>query len=212
MITLDWVTMNRNPSIIRPMSENTRDESDIQRHCMLDLETLAVRPHAAIVAIGAAAFSRQEGIVSMMQLPMLNINDGVPSQFDVDISTLDWWSRQSDEVKFQGTYDISNELDAFGERLNQFTEWFQRYNCRWVWGNGATFDNVILRHAYDVFPDKKAPWSYRDDRCFRTLANVFNINVKVGEFEGTPHIAAHDAVHQAKCLLDSDWKDERYGD
>ena len=37
-----------------------------------------------------------------------------------------------------------------------------------VWGNGATFDNVILSNAFAACNIER-PWSYKSDRCYRTL-------------------------------------------
>ena len=68
-----------------------------------------------------------------------------------------------------------------------------------MWGNGAAFDNVILAVAY-----KRAwlpvPWSYKNDRCYRTVAALAPevARPEVGE----RHNAADDAEAQARHLIE----------
>ena len=40
-----------------------------------------------------------------------------------------------------------------------------------IWGNGAGFDNTLLRQAYEV-NSREVPWAFRHDRCFRTLRGL----------------------------------------
>jgi exodeoxyribonuclease VIII len=66
-----------------------------------------------------------------------------------------------------------------------------------VWGNGATFDNVILANAYDACRIRR-PWKYYADMCFRTVRNQYpHVQVKR---QGTHHNALDDALTQAHHL------------
>ena len=67
-----------------------------------------------------------------------------------------------------------------------------------VWGNGATFDNVIIANAYKAVSLDK-PWAYRSDRCYRTMINTFQ-DVRKPDMQGTVHNALDDAKLQAKHL------------
>lgn len=64
-----------------------------------------------------------------------------------------------------------------------------------VWGNGAAYDNVLLRGAYQRLY-MPLPWEWRNDRCFRTLRKALP-HVEAPTREGTAHHALDDARHQA---------------
>jgi hypothetical protein len=63
-----------------------------------------------------------------------------------------------------------------------------------IWGNGAGFDNVLLRQVYETH-GREMPWSFRHDRCFRTLRNM--LTIEEGHYLGTAHTALADAENQA---------------
>lgn len=69
-----------------------------------------------------------------------------------------------------------------------------------LWGNGATFDNVVLRNAYAV-TDVVPFWSFRGDRCYRTVRNGLREEGDEIEFSGEPHMALEDARRQALQLI-----------
>ena len=67
-----------------------------------------------------------------------------------------------------------------------------------VWGNGASFDNVILSQMYRRHQIAQ-PWKWWNDRCYRTtLAGHPPVNL---DFVGTKHNALDDAMHQARTLI-----------
>ena len=66
-----------------------------------------------------------------------------------------------------------------------------------VWGNGATFDNVILSNAYKA-AGMEQPWKFWDDRCYRTVKGLLP-DIKI-ERLGTHHNAVYDAMSQARHL------------
>jgi hypothetical protein len=71
------------------------------------------------------------------------------------------------------------------------------------WGNGADFDLVILSTLYDDCKVQR-PWRYHQQRCFRTLKNVFPREYEVAKqlVGGNPvkHDALADAEWQARVL------------
>lgn len=67
-----------------------------------------------------------------------------------------------------------------------------------VWGNGASFDNVILRGAY-ARNSTPAPWAWWNDRCYRTI-KALHREVPM-ERLGTHHNALDDAISQALHLI-----------
>ncbi|EAA3808440.1 3'-5' exoribonuclease, partial [Salmonella enterica subsp. enterica] len=72
-----------------------------------------------------------------------------------------------------------------------------------VWGNGANFDNVILRGAFER-ASLPCLWNYRNDHDVRTmvtLGRAIGFDPKRDmPFEGDMHNALADARHQAKYV------------
>jgi hypothetical protein len=180
-------------------------------HIMLDLETLGTGPRAAIVAIGACEFALRGGGMEGRGIDPFDVNIGstfyarvslasAMAHGDVDPSTLLWWMQQSDAARkatFQG------EADSLEPALRSFTYYLQHVDnselldglC--VWGNGAAFDNVVIRSAYARIGGR-APWSFRNDKCYRTVIGL--VPDQGFERHGDAHNALDDAITQALYL------------
>lgn len=163
---------------------------------MLDLETLDTRPSAVVLSIGAVAFSRV-GIFGSFYAVL----DRDPQKFIYERSesreTLEWWKEQPPEARAVFSEKTVPPLYALG----QFSQWMSAYDGAGLWGNGAAFDNVILRSLYDSV-GVEAPWSFTRDRCYRTVRAQRKCNGFVDlPSEGVAHNALDDAMYQAKNLL-----------
>ncbi|MDE9483360.1 3'-5' exoribonuclease [Xenorhabdus bovienii] len=104
-------------------------------------------------------------------------------------------------ISEDGLPSITEVLFELEEFVNKNT----KYNTHGlkVWGNGASFDNVILRSAYDR--EKMKPfWRWNNDRDVRTiveLGRAIGFDPKHNmPFEGSRHNALDDAIHQAKYV------------
>ena len=162
---------------------------------MLDLETMGLRPNAAIIAIGAACFT-ETNIVSTFETPV-SLKSCTDLGLSTDQSTIDWWSKQSSAARARWqTEDAPDLLTA----LRAFSDWLSMTSTpsqRRVWGNGADFDLPIITSAYRVV-DADAPWKYYNQRCFRTVKSMFEVpNIPR---QGVYHAAMDDAVYQAQIL------------
>lgn len=158
---------------------------------MLDLETFGTSPGSVIVSIGAVAFNKDE--LGPTFYRNIDISDAMRAGFHVQGETLAWWMQQSDGARSA----LFNNPDpiTLKEALNRFSEYLRTLPPRVrVWGNGATFDNVLLSEAYRGCGIRR-PWSYKDDVCFRTL-NKF-VGAVYPERVGTHHNALDDAKTQA---------------
>ncbi|CAM8176549.1 3'-5' exonuclease [Escherichia coli] len=72
-----------------------------------------------------------------------------------------------------------------------------------VWGNGANFDNTILRRSYER-QGIPCPWRYYNDRDVRIIVELgkaidFDARTAI-PFEGERHNALDDARYQAKYV------------
>jgi len=67
-----------------------------------------------------------------------------------------------------------------------------------MWGNGASFDNVILSETY-LRLGMKAPWPFWKNKCYRTAKGMYPA-VEINR-SGTHHNALDDARSQAEHLI-----------
>jgi len=160
-------------------------------HVMVDLETLGNGSNAVVVAIGAVQFNAG-GVGSVFSV-LVDPQSCVASGLQMDVSTVMWWMKQSDAARAA----LQGKGLLLGDALEQFSSWFPKEGC--LWGNGATFDNVILSNAYRAV-GQKTPWPYWGDRCYRTVKNLYP-EIKAPVFQGTAHNALDDAAHQARHLI-----------
>ena len=160
---------------------------------MLDLETMGSDSDAAVVAIGAVKFDPATGKTGEEFYEVVDLQSSVDAGMRMNVSTVMWWMRQEDEARKK----ISEVKGVpLRDALVRFSEWFG--DDKPVWGDGATFDNVILSNAYSL-TGLKRPWSYRSDRCYRTMKNLKSVPVnRVGTF----HCAVDDARTQAAHLME----------
>ena len=160
---------------------------------MIDLETMGTNNNAAIIAIGAVTFDF-EGNIGPTFYETIDLASSVENGGVMDASTVLWWMKQSGDARKEFEREGLLEyvvLEHFQEFLAQFGSDVK------VWGNGASFDNVILANAYTRWVMDK-PWQYYNDRCYRTMKGLHPEIMM--EREGTHHNALADAISQAKHL------------
>lgn len=173
------------------------------KHVMVDLETLDSAPTAAIVSIGAVVMDLDKFTLGE---EFYSVVDPASSQglgLTIGADTVRWWLQQSPEALAMFR-SVAQKVDTLPVSLQRFTCWareneFLKEDLA-IWGNGATFDNVILRNAYKAC-GLKAPWSYRHDFCYRTMYRNFPSSEKYVK-EGVAHNALDDARSQARALVE----------
>lgn len=164
-------------------------------HIMIDLETMGNRPNAPIVAIGAVAFEKH-GTLDLFYTTV-SLESAVAAGGVMSPSTVLWWLRQSDMARG----DMFDAKTPIQDALHEFSEFVERFASEspGVWGNGASFDNVILAETYRRF-GLEEPWAFWQDRCYRTVKNMYP-DVKM-ERLGVHHNAQADALSQARHLIE----------
>ena len=160
---------------------------------MLDIETLGNNSNSVIISIGAVFFDKN-GIGSKFY-QKVNAQSCLDIGLEMDVSTILWWIQQSENARKEF---IGNEKEVSIKTALQNFNNFINYDCI-IWGNGSEFDNTIVANAY-----RKAgmtlPWKYSNNRCFRTLKNLFpNVKKPANNDEG--HNALSDAVWQAEYAI-----------
>ena len=168
------------------------------RDVMIDIETMSNTPDAAIVSIGAVEFDFASKRLGEEFYVNIDLASAVDSGGVMNASTVIWWMKQTEAARSLFLEPAQHIADA----LNHFSEWMQQRgekNDIRVWGNGAAFDNVILVAAYTRL-GLEPPWKFWNDRCYRTIKNLFPKN-KAHRI-GTHHHALDDARTQAMHLIE----------
>lgn len=162
---------------------------------MVDLETLDNGPTSAILSIGAVAFNEIGPGDEFYTVVKVKSCTDVGLTLNAD--TVMWWMQQSDAARAAFN---NNEAMHLREALRRFEQFITSATGdprkAKVWGNGATFDNVILANAYRA-SGLDRPWKYSNDRCYRTLKNLYPW-VKGPASGAVKHNALEDARWQAR--------------
>jgi len=165
---------------------------------MIDIETMGNTPGCAILSIGAVFI--KDGNLAEEFYQKIDLESCMDVGLKMDASTVLWWMKQSDEARAHITDDEGLEL---GVVLHMFLKWIN--TCMEsatelnVWGNGASFDVVLMEEAFRK-THINIPWEFWGHRCFRTLKNLCP-SVPKPVFTGTKHHALDDAKWQALHMI-----------
>ncbi|HCZ3377347.1 TPA: 3'-5' exoribonuclease [Escherichia coli] len=188
-----------NPLIKVNGHHESTSTSRLWHHLMIDLETMGKNPDAPINALAGKFFDPATGEMGPEFSKTIDLETagGV-----IDRNTIKWWLKQSREAQ---SAILTDEI-PLDDALLQLREFIDENSGEFfvqVWGNGANFDNVILRRSYER-QGIPCPWRYTNDRDVRTmvaLGLVMDFDARsVITFEGERHNALHDAHYQAKYV------------
>ncbi|EOC7613425.1 3'-5' exoribonuclease [Escherichia coli] len=188
-----------NPLIKVNGHHESTSTSRLWHHLKIDLETMGKNPDAPINALAGKFFDPATGEMGPEFSKTIDLETagGV-----IDRDTIKWWLKQSREAQ---SAILTDEI-PLDDALLQLREFIDENSGEFfvqVWGNGANFDNVILRRSYER-QEIPCPWRYTNDRDVRTivaLGLVMDFDARsVITFEGERHNALHDARYQAKYV------------
>lgn len=185
--------------------------SDIlNKHLMIDLETMGLKPGSPVLTIGAVWFDPErngwrpdyEGFY--VKLDFLEVveryKDGLTAE------TLQWWLGQTDEARAEltdaeGTVSVAKGLTALSDFIRDSSE---REDLRdvYVWGNSNKFDLGLLEFMYDK-EGIDIPWNYARDMNCRTIVWLAKVLIGMKRpkiVQGVTHNALDDARHQARYV------------
>ncbi|EIM4577862.1 3'-5' exoribonuclease, partial [Escherichia coli] len=188
-----------NPLIKVNGHRESTSTSRLWHHLMIDLETMGKNPDAPINALAGKFFDPATGEMGPEFSKTIDLETagGV-----IERDTIKWWLKQSREAQ---SAILTDEI-PLDDALLQFREFIDENSGEFfvqVWGNGATFDNVILRRSYER-QGIPCPWRYTNDRDVRTMVALglvmdFDARTTI-PFEGEHHNALHDTRYQAKYV------------
>lgn len=184
---------------------NTDPLNAFYTHLMVDMETMGNSPDAPIVSIGAVFFDPSTGNTGAEFYRVVSLESSMSFGMKPDASTIQWWLKQSPEARSAILVDEAMGLLETLELLADFIAENAANGSHTVqlWGNGCSFDNVILRRAYALTDTPFAVpfWNDRDVRTMVELGKSVGINPRYDiPFEGDMHNALSDARHQVKYV------------
>lgn len=176
------------------------DDTARMRDIMIDLETMGTRPDSAILSIGACTFDQRSLSIGSRFYLTISLQSSLDAGLKVDGGTVMWWLGQSDDAR----RDVrGGAQEPLASALCKLSAWIEEVSVerksRCVWGNGASFDPVLLESAYRA-AGIEIPWEFWGVRCFRTIKNLWP-NVEPPARKGVHHNALDDAEHQVEHLF-----------
>ena len=192
-----------NNESVHQIAEQKSDK--LYSHLMVDMETMGCGPDAAIVSIGGVFFDPSSGNTGAEFYQVVRLESSMSFGMKPDASTIEWWLKQSSEARSAILVDDAMGLLETLELLADFIAENAANGSHTVqiWGNGCSFDNVILRRAF-ALTDTPFPVPYWNDRDVRTMVELgksVGINPRFDiPFEGDMHNALSDARHQVKYV------------
>jgi hypothetical protein len=163
---------------------------------MLDLETLGRSAGCVVLSIGAVRFDMEKGLQEEFYR-VIDLDTSLAAGLKVEPETVAWWFQQEPEARKVLLEAMNGTACGLRTALQDLQEFLKPDDL--IWGNGATFDNAIVVAAAEAV-NLPRPWSYRNDRCFRTLRSLYP-DVNWPQTTGILHHALDDAKTQAQLAV-----------
>jgi hypothetical protein len=162
-------------------------------HVMVDLETMGNGTNAAICSIGAVEFDINTGETGLEFFVKVDLQSCLDRGLSVNGSTIMWWLSQSENARMA----LLGENKNLAQALYEFRLFLEKLGANDVqfWGNGITFDGVILTEAYRAC-NLKEPWNFRNERDVRTLVSLAPKVKEHYPVMGTAHHPIDDCKYQ----------------
>jgi len=164
-------------------------------HLMIDLETLATTPNAAILTIGACKFDPCGRDVHSTYYERIKLESQEEYGRTINEDTLQWWSQQDPQIQEDAFGESTDRIDLRDAMKKLYTFGLGTTN---VWSHGAIFDVVIIEDICRTF-QQAVTWKFWEVRDTRTLFDLADVSVRI---EGK-HNALTDAVAQAHAVQQS---------
>lgn len=161
---------------------------------MIDIETMGIETNSALISLGAVRFDPHATVGEVIDsfYVAIDLTSSVNAGLKISPSTVMWWmNKDRDAAREQLLSENHVDIES---ALIGFADWYGPESLP-TWGNGATFDNVIVANAMKLC-GLPVPWKYYHERCFRTLKNLVPLVNAVPQPAGVAHHALYDALYQ----------------
>ena len=167
---------------------------------MIDTETLAINPRAAVVQIGLAYRLPGNAYVQTKEICIRPSSYKGRPEFSVTESTVKWHQQDParaaniERCELEGV-SVDTAPLALADALAIISN---EGNCKLIlWSCGTDFDFPILANLYKAYGQIQ-PWRYGNVRDYRTMRELFKAEVPM-QRKGD-HTAVADAVAQYEHL------------
>jgi hypothetical protein len=183
------------------------------KHIMVDLETMGTVPGCVGLSIGAVVMDFEDFTLKEQFYTCVSLPDSLENFLHEEEETRKWWESKTPEAR-QVLFDANDPgAPRLAEAMEELNYWLKGIGASVrktrLYGNGADFDNPILRVMYHAA--KVDPFGSRagffGGRCYRTLKSldeIFGPAFAAPKLErvGTFHNALDDAKSQALHLME----------
>ncbi|GGA23257.1 3'-5' exonuclease [Dyella nitratireducens] len=160
---------------------------------IIDTETLANSANAAILSVGAIAFSHESGIDPIKFYSKIDLREQDGRMIDPNVVTC-WMRRAQEDDHAIDVFDGEREpVRVVLEQLSTYIGAHLAVDGE-VWGDGL--DCMTIRTLYEEF-GIATPWRNAQQRCVRTLRSlVMQLDIEIN--------VSHD-VSSCQELDDAEW-------
>jgi len=163
-------------------------------HVMVDLETMGRDSDAVICSIGAVEFDINTGETGKEFFAKVDIQSCLDKGMTVNGPTIEWWLQQNDKARLAVTAGTGKHIAQMLYEFKLFIEELGANDVQ-IWGNGVSFDVVILTEAHRAC-NLKEPWNFRNERDVRTLVSFAPVIKEHFPKMGTEHHPIDDCKYQ----------------
>jgi exodeoxyribonuclease VIII len=165
----------------------------------------SAKNRALLVSIGAVFFDPATGNTGPEFYEVISLESSMACGGVPDASTIIFWLKASSEARSEIVMDSAITLSDALQQLDDFitANASNGKDSVQVWGNGATYDNVLLAESFDR-AGIPCPWKFWNNRDVRTIVELGKAVGYTPRYEipfvGEPHKAISDAHHQVKYV------------
>lgn len=180
----------------------------MNKHFMVDIETLSTAVNAAVLSIGAVEFDPMSGKIEREFYHKLDLSD--QTNRHIDANTVQWWVKQclvnTDNIEFLSKNNrekdavayVLHELGAFinGGKEYAMTR-VEGYEKIALWACDPDFDIAILADLYKEH-NLPVPWKFSEPKSVRTVRMLTQLAGMEVPHQEADHNALNDCIRQAK--------------
>jgi DNA polymerase III epsilon subunit-like protein len=167
---------------------------------MIDTETMGLPPDGALLSIGAVFFDLQTEQFGPPFSRTISLATAVRDGGTLTPSTIMWWLGQSQEARDAVRFSGGDIRVVLAELADYIAEHSRVQDVR-PWGNSSSFDMTLINSAY-IRSGIPTPWHFTNERCFRTVRNMYpQVEYNIEKKGKGAHNALADAVFQAEHLI-----------
>lgn len=192
-------------SVFQSETEDSQSTGLATKHLSVDIETMGGPPKGALTSIGAVYFDIRTGTLGAQFSQNVSLESSIAAGMETDERTIEWWNKESNVEALMLTRLNTVPLS---HALMGFMDWIAENRKQpMMWGNGSSFDNVILDEAFKLcelpFPSHYRQW--RDMRTWTQELGKDLLGLRKKDFvhleeDWQAHVALDDAIRQARII------------